>query len=243
MSLFSPTPKTWTKSSCAGCRCGCWRISRRRANGCGRIRPTVLVRPAAERLGSVRRRAAESRATKAASRRACFQDSLCGCSHHTRARPGTGAVEDPSLEPVALSEWRLVGPGLASLIVALRLRFRMSYRRIGEFLHDWLGLSLSVGTLKSTLHEAAAAGAPLEQELIDAAVASDLLHADETPWPQGSELLWLWVFTSATVTLFVVVKRGRGILDRLLPDFAGWLMTLRVGWRNLRNSLPSGSTS
>jgi transposase len=142
-----------------------------------------------------------------------------------------------------LSEWRLVGPGLASLIVALRLRFRMSYRRIGEFLHDWLGLSLSVGTLKSTLHEAAAAGAPLEQELIDAAVASDLLHADETPWPQGSELLWLWVFTSATVTLFVVVKRGRGILDRLLPDFAGWLMTLRVGWRNLRNSLPSGSTS
>ncbi len=127
--------------------------------------------------------------------------------------------------------------------MALRLRFRMSYRRIGEFLHDWLGLSLSVGTLKSTLHEAAAAGAPLEQELIDAAVASDLLHADETPWPQGSELLWLWVFTSATVTLFVVVKRGRGILDRLLPDFAGWLMTLRVGWRNLRNSLPSGSTS
>jgi transposase len=154
-----------------------------------------------------------------------FHDSRCGCGHHTRARPGVGLSEEPRLEPVALSEWRLVGPGLASLIVALHLRFRMSYRRIREFLHDGLGLRLSVGTLQGTLHEAAAATAPLEQELIDAVVASDLLHADETTWAQGSELLWLWVFTSATVTLCVVAKRGRAIRDRLLPGFAGWLMS------------------
>jgi transposase len=83
---------------------------------------------------------------------------------------------------------------------------------------------------QKTLHEAAAASAPLEQELIDAAVASDLLHADETSWPQGGELLWLWVFTSATVTLFVVAKRGREILDRLL---AGWLMS--DGWSAYRH--------
>jgi len=162
-----------------------------------------------------------------------YHDRLCDCGHHTRARPGVGLVEDPRLDPVALSEWRLVGPGLASLIVALHLRFRMSYRRICEFLHDWLGLSLSVGTLKNTLHEAAAASAPLEQALIEAVVASDLLHVDETSWPQGSELLWLWVFTSATVTLFVVAKRGREILDRLLPDFAGWLMS--DGWTAYRH--------
>jgi transposase len=144
-----------------------------------------------------------------------------------------GLVEDPSLPPVALSEWRLVGPGLTTLIVALHLRFRMSYRRLREFLHDWLGVSLSVGLLKATLHEAAAATEPLEQELIDAVLASDLLHADETSWPQGTALLWLWVFTSATVTLFVVAKRGREILDRLLPDFAGWLMT--DGWQAYRH--------
>ena len=155
------------------------------------------------------------------------------CGHHTRARPGEGLVMDPTLEPVAVSEWRLVGPGLATLIVALHLRFRMSRRRMREFLHDWLGLSLSVGTLDGTLREAAAATAPLEEELIAAVVASDLLHADETSWPQGAELLWLWVFTSATVTLFVVAKRGREILDRLLPDFAGWLMS--DGWQAYRH--------
>jgi hypothetical protein len=137
------------------------------------------------------------------------------------------------LAPLALSEWRLVGPGLATLIVVLHLRFRLSRRRMREFLHDWLGLSLSVGTLDRTLREAAAAAAPLEQELIAAVVASDLLHADETSWPQGAELRWLWVFTSATVTWFAVAKRGREVLDRILPGFAGWLMS--DGWQAYRH--------
>lgn len=162
-----------------------------------------------------------------------FHDTRCGCGHHTRARPGEGLVADPTLAPVTVSEWRLVGPGLATLIVALHLRFRLSRRRMREFLHDWLGLSLSVGTLDRTLHEAAAAAAPLEEELIAAVVASDLRHADETSWPQGTELLWLWVFTSATVTLFMVAKRGRELLDRLLPGFAGWLMS--DGWQAYRH--------
>ncbi|WP_338114065.1 IS66 family transposase [Thiorhodococcus mannitoliphagus] len=134
---------------------------------------------------------------------------------------------------MTLSEWRLVGPGLAALIVALHLRFRMSRRRMREFLHDWLALSLSVGTLDRTLREAAAAAAPLEKDLIEAVVASDLLHADETSWPQGAELLWLWVFSSATVTLFVVGKRGPEVLDRILPGFTGWLMS--DGWQAYRH--------
>ncbi len=47
-----------------------------------------------------------------------------------------------------------VGPGLAGLIVALSLRFRLSRARIQEFLGEWLGLDLSIGTLHQTLHEA-----------------------------------------------------------------------------------------
>ncbi len=177
------------------CRCDCWRISRKHANGCGKIQPTARVHPAAKRRGSARQRATRRRATKPMSRRAprCtmqrnrmrparprtvgpthprssppsarrpsprrvsaspasplvrpgsdapsvayagfqsidlrwgdaehpglhlhitdhrFHDGLCGCGHHTRARPGVGLVEDPRLEPVAVSEWRLVGPGL-----------------------------------------------------------------------------------------------------------------------------------
>ncbi|MBK1650307.1 IS66 family transposase [Rhabdochromatium marinum] len=123
------------------------------------------------------------------------------CGHQTHARVGEESVDDPTLDAVRLSEWRLVGPGLATLIVALR--------------------------------EAAAAAAPLEKELIQAVVDSDWLHADETSWPQGAEVLWLWVFTRATVTLFAVGKRRRDVLDRILSGFTSWLMS--DGWPSYRH--------
>ena len=43
------------------------------------------------------------------------------------------------------------GPGLAVLMVALVFRFRLSRARIQEFLGEWLGLKLSVGTIHRTL--------------------------------------------------------------------------------------------
>ena len=75
---------------------------------------------------------------------------------------------DPLLAGIELNEWRLVGPGLAALIVALALRLRLSPARIKEFLGDWLGLDLSIGTIHQTIHEASAAVAPVEDELIPA---------------------------------------------------------------------------
>jgi len=56
------------------------------------------------------------------------------------AEAGRGAV-DPLLAGVELSEWRVVGPGLAGLIVALSLRFRLSRARIQEFLGSGWGWS------------------------------------------------------------------------------------------------------
>ena len=58
-----------------------------------------------------------------------YYEAPCACGHHSRAEAGRGAV-DPRLAGVELSEWRGVGPGLAGLIVALSLRFRLSRARI-----------------------------------------------------------------------------------------------------------------
>jgi hypothetical protein len=151
----------------------------------------------------------------------------CACGHRTRALAGRGEV-DPLLTGVELSEWRLVGPGLAVLIVALALRFRLSRARIQEFLREWLGAELSIGTIHQTIHEAGAAVAPAEDELVAAVRASGLLHADETSWPEWGQGLWLWVFTAAAVTLYYVAGRGKELLENLLGGFQGWLMT--DGW-------------
>jgi len=157
----------------------------------------------------------------------CYYETRCACGHQTRAEAGHGEV-DPLIAGVKLSEWRVVGPGLAALIVALTLRFRLSRARIQEFLDEWLGLKLSIGTIHQTIHEAGAAVAPAEEELVQAVLDSDLLHADETSWPEHGQPLWLWVFRSLTVTLYYVAGRGKALVENLLEGFTGWLMT--DGW-------------
>lgn len=156
-----------------------------------------------------------------------YYEVICPCGHHTRAAPGQGTV-DPALVGVTLSEWRLVGPRLATLITALSLRFRMSRPRIQEFLHDWLGIDLSVGTIHQAIHEVGAAVQPAEVELIAAVQASGRLHADETSWLEGRRTPWLWVFTAATVTLYAIAGRGKALLETVLAGFTGWLRT--DGW-------------
>jgi transposase len=155
----------------------------------------------------------------------------CACGHHTRAAPRSGEVA-PDLGAVKLREWRLIGPGLATLIVALNLRCRLSRARIRELLGDWFGIHLSIGTLHRTLHETAAVVAPAEPALLAALQASDLLHADETSWPQHAQSRWLWVFISATTVLYLIADRGKATVTRVLAGFDGWLMS--DGWFSYR---------
>ncbi len=83
----------------------------------------------------------------------------------TRQEPHRSDSRDGLLD-IPCSEWRLVGPGLAALIICLAYRMRFLRVRIQEFLHDWLGLALSVGTIHNTLHESGTAAIPLEDELV-----------------------------------------------------------------------------
>lgn len=149
----------------------------------------------------------------------------CACGHWTRAHASHQAADETW--SVALSERHLAGPLLVALICALSLRLRLSRRRTQEFLADWLGLSLSIATINQCLHEAGRAVAPVvEEQLLAEVRASALLHADETSWKEHGKLLWLWVFTSATTTLFWIGRRTEALLQQVLgTTFAGWLMS------------------
>ena len=149
----------------------------------------------------------------------------CRCGHRSRAEPGQ-CPDDPAWT-VRLSERHLAGPMLVALICALSLRMRLSRRRIQEFFADWFGLQLSVATINQCLHEAGRALEPVvEEQLLAEIRASDLLHADETSWKEHGQLLWLWVFTSATTTVFTIGRRTQALLHGLLGSaLAGWLMS------------------
>ena len=65
--------------------------------------------------------------------------------------------------------------------------------KIREFLADWLGVSLSVGTIDRCVREAGIACEPVVQELLAQLQQAEILHIDETPWYQKGQLYWLWV--------------------------------------------------
>jgi hypothetical protein len=154
-----------------------------------------------------------------------YQKECLNCGHITRKEPFR-QMPDSEFPNTTLSEWRLVAPGLASLIVCLAFRMRLSRARIREFLHDWLGIDLAIGTINNTIHEAGRAARPVEDELIKEVVASKLLHVDETSWKQKKELFWLWVFVSSTIVAFFIAKRSRDLIERVLgSDYKGWIMS------------------
>lgn len=95
------------------------------------------------------------------------------------------------------------------------------------------GIHLRIGTLHRTRHEAAAVLAPAEPALLAALQASELLHADETAWPQREHSRWLWVFLTTTTTLYVIAGRGKATVTRVLAGFCGVLMS--DGWLSYRD--------
>lgn len=130
-----------------------------------------------------------------------YLECQCQCGHCTREQPGRCSVE--AGWSVELTEWHLAGPLLVSFICALALRQRLSRARIQEFLRDWLGLKLGVATINQCIHEAGRAVEPVvEQEIRSAIREVELVYADETSWKEHGQLLWLWVFTCASVTFF-----------------------------------------
>ena len=122
-------------------------------------------------------------------------------------------------EGVGLTEWRLIGPGLAALIAYLCMDMRVSRRKVETFLYDLFGLKLCVGSIQTSLIESARALSPVEDVMVNQLLADELLHADETSHKEAGALLWLWVFVTTTTALFLVGSRGKEICWTLAKPF------------------------
>jgi hypothetical protein len=152
----------------------------------------------------------------------------CLCGHDNVARPGVGPRSEIEgrRRNLQLSERCLVGPMLTTFIAALSLRFRLSRRKIQEFLHDWLGLELGAATIERCVHEFGLASEPVVEQLVRDVRAAEILHVDETPWYQKGDLRWMWVMVTATTTVFHIGSRRKEELTALIGEaFLGWLIT------------------
>lgn len=151
------------------------------------------------------------------------------CELETITKPWRAPPEPVLWEEVGLTEWRLIGPELAAMIVYLSMEMRITRRKLQLFLHDILGLELSIGVIQNCLVESARALAPLEETLVEDLLSESLIYVDETSHKQSGELLWLWVFISRNTALFLIGKRTKTIFTDLLASsnspYTGWLMS------------------
>jgi hypothetical protein len=152
----------------------------------------------------------------------------CACGHETVVRPGVGSSSEIEgrRRNLQMSERCLIGPMLATFIALLSVRFRLSRRKIQEFLLDWLGLELGAATINRCVHEFGLASEPVVERLIRDMRAAEIVHVDETPWYQQGKLRWMGVATTALETLFRIGSRCKEELTALIGEaFLGWLVT------------------
>ena len=157
-----------------------------------------------------------------------YYQSSCSCGHQSQSKPGVGItskIEGRSRD-LKLTEYVLVGSHLSGLIASLGVRYRLSRVKIREFLADWLGVSLSVGTIDRCIREAGIACEPVVEELLVQLQEASLLHIDETPWYESGKLYWLWVAINTNTAVFRIAPRTKEEFQHLVTEaFVGWLIT------------------
>jgi transposase len=123
-----------------------------------------------------------------------------------------------------------IGPVALSLAAELKHRLGLPYRKITDFFATYFDLDVSAGTLARAEQRLARKAQPTFDLLVEALRACGVVHADETGWRIGKLSAWLWVFSSATVTIYAIRRsRGHEVAEEILgAAFDGILVV--DGW-------------
>jgi hypothetical protein len=157
-----------------------------------------------------------------------YYGATCVCGHHTQAVPGQGDCSEivGRKTQLKLQEYTLIGPMLATFIASLSVRYRLSRAKIQEFLQDWAGVAVSIGSIDTAIRAAGLACSPVVEDLIEQLQASQQLHLDETTWYESGQLRWLWVAINSTCVVFLIGARTKEMLLQIIGTaFVGWLIS------------------
>ena len=144
--------------------------------------------------------------------------------------PSCGEVQ--STHPLQMSEATgaakvQLGPRAVALAVVLNKRFGLTIRTSCHVLDQLGGLRVTPGGLTQAFERVTAKFTSAYDRLIDDLRQAAAVFADETSWYVGEPGYWLWSFTNATTTAYVVdPHRSHEIPLRILgEDFAGMLVS------------------
>ncbi|WP_233607593.1 MULTISPECIES: IS66 family transposase [Corallococcus] len=121
------------------------------------------------------------------------------------------------------------GPRLTGLIALCTGRLRLSKRLVQELLEDVLGVELALGSVSNLEQWVSQALAASVSEARAYVQTQPAVHQDETGWWQKHARAWLWVASTTTVAVFLIVKsRGKAVAQTMLGQgFRGTLISDR----------------
>lgn len=126
-----------------------------------------------------------------------------------------------------------VGPRLRGLAALLHYGMGLSFGRVARLIGGW-GVPVTAGALCAASQTTGTALVPTTDAIKASLARARQVTMDETGWRISARSAWLWVATSAEVTLFDVAY-GRGFdqaCDLLDADYDGVLV--RDGWGSYR---------
>ena len=120
-----------------------------------------------------------------------------------------------------------LGPRALALACDLNKAKGLSMRKTVAILGEHFGLKLSAGGLALLVQRVGRKVQPQYEQLALELRHSAVVHADETSWWVGGPGWWLWVFATAKVTVYVVIKsRAAAVALAVLGEnFAGVLVS------------------
>jgi transposase len=127
-----------------------------------------------------------------------------------------------------------LGPQAIALAVSLNKHYGLSFGKIAALFRTRFGLAVTPSAIVRALDRAATKSQLTYAALCHTVRTSPVVVPDETGWKVRGLLYWLWVFATATTTVYRI-RRGRGFDDAasvLGADFAGGLG--RDGWAPYR---------
>jgi transposase len=118
-----------------------------------------------------------------------------------------------------------IGPRALGLAAEFKHGLGVPYRKVEHVLEEALGLRVAPGTLERAGQRLAAKAEPTYQLLLSTLRQEPLVNGDETGWKVAGRNAWLWVFTSAGLTVYTIDRRrSHEVAERILgKDFAGIL--------------------
>lgn len=145
----------------------------------------------------------------------------CVCGHQTTAALPTEAGS-------------CFGVKLESVAALLTGAYHLSKRSAQEILRDLFGVEMSLGALSGCEEKVGNLLQGPVEEAHEFVQSQAVAHADETGWKEGKQRAWLWVLSTACVTVFKVhARRTSQAAKELLGKFAGVLHTDRWGAYNI----------